>query len=294
MKGDNQYYCDKCDKKVDAIKGMKIKRFAPFLQFSLNRFIYDMRTYQRVKVNSHCEFPLVIDTSLFLSDKKENIKDIKSNMIWISDLSSTDKIKKVIEKSKSYSNCSDVYDLVAIVCHNGSAFGGHYTVYIRDVFNEGKCNDSNSTETTTTNTKSEGINEDNNSIFTNTWLDKLMDYYYGELIGKLEEKGLKIGGLFEFILKLCNEDFKKGFIPIDSCQFRGLFEMYRYEYLKDVFGESLLEYIKSKPQCFLVCKADNGCDAVLLKEMSNNDLESILIEERTFVNNCILLLLLLN
>lgn len=113
---------------------MRIVQFAPFLQFSLNRFVYDLKTYQRIKLNQECKFPLVLDVSSFL--KNDNKENVEKNMIWLNDLKNSDGIKEAIKKTKEFKNNNNVYDLVSVVCHNGSALGGHYTVYIRDIMNE--------------------------------------------------------------------------------------------------------------------------------------------------------------
>jgi ubiquitin C-terminal hydrolase len=50
LAGDNQYYCDKCDAKKNAVRSQLLRRLPPVLIFSLNRFEFDMKTYERVKV----------------------------------------------------------------------------------------------------------------------------------------------------------------------------------------------------------------------------------------------------
>lgn len=49
LSGDNMYECSGCKKKVDALKGARIRSVPPVLILSLSRFEYDKRTWQRVK-----------------------------------------------------------------------------------------------------------------------------------------------------------------------------------------------------------------------------------------------------
>jgi ubiquitin carboxyl-terminal hydrolase 9/24 len=58
---DNQYKCDKCDKKVDALKRLCIKKLPRYMIMTLKRFEFDFDQMIRVKVNDHFEFPLDLD-----------------------------------------------------------------------------------------------------------------------------------------------------------------------------------------------------------------------------------------
>ena len=52
LQGDNQYHCEKCDKKVDALKYLKFKAFPYLLTLQLKRFDFDYTTFHRIKLNS--------------------------------------------------------------------------------------------------------------------------------------------------------------------------------------------------------------------------------------------------
>ena len=58
LDGDNQYLCEKCDKKVDALKRTCVKRLPRHLIIALRRFEFDYDKMIRVKVNDYCEFPM--------------------------------------------------------------------------------------------------------------------------------------------------------------------------------------------------------------------------------------------
>ena len=108
LEGDNQYFCDICQKKVDALKGIKVRKYPEVVTFVLNRFDFDYNTFTRVKVNSKFTFNMEIDMSLYA----ERPEDFPSE-----------------------DDCT--YELSAILIHIGSAVSGHYKAYIRDTMNEG-------------------------------------------------------------------------------------------------------------------------------------------------------------
>lgn len=50
LEGDNQYYCDHCNKKCDAHKYFKLSKFPYILTLYLKRFAYD-NTFKYIKLN---------------------------------------------------------------------------------------------------------------------------------------------------------------------------------------------------------------------------------------------------
>jgi ubiquitin carboxyl-terminal hydrolase 47 len=67
LEGDNQYFCDKCQKKVDAMKGCKFSKLPYLLCFQLKRFDYDFSTFTRVKLNGEMRFPLLLDMNGYMA-----------------------------------------------------------------------------------------------------------------------------------------------------------------------------------------------------------------------------------
>lgn len=121
LDGDNQYYCENCKSKQDAVKGLKFKKLPYILVVQLKRFDLDYETLQRVKLNEKVTFPTIlnanpfvgdakIDESLFKvveSDKEESEEKIEDGFdfkIDIPDLDSLD-IKVV-----TYKNAEIIYD----------------------------------------------------------------------------------------------------------------------------------------------------------------------------------------
>jgi len=57
LDGDNAYYCERCDKKVSAVKRVCIKKLPNYLIVALKRFEFDYNTMTKKKINDYCEFP---------------------------------------------------------------------------------------------------------------------------------------------------------------------------------------------------------------------------------------------
>ena len=66
LDGSNQYECSQCNKKVDALKGMKFGKCPQIMSLSLNRFTLDFETFQRVKINERVSFPLVLNLNDYM------------------------------------------------------------------------------------------------------------------------------------------------------------------------------------------------------------------------------------
>ncbi|CAD8204134.1 unnamed protein product [Paramecium pentaurelia] len=103
LDGTNQYFCDICGFKVDALKGDKIRKLPSILTITLNRYTFDYERMQRVKLNDRFEFPLEIEMGAYLENPVDNL----------------------------------IYELQGIIIHRGNAHGGHYFAYFRDLLDEG-------------------------------------------------------------------------------------------------------------------------------------------------------------
>eukprot|EP00048_Salpingoeca_helianthica_P014812 m.223684 g.223684 ORF g.223684 m.223684 type:complete len:1224 (+) comp16297_c0_seq1:475-4146(+) len=67
LEKDNQYNCSKCNKKVDALKGLKLVKLPYLLTLQLKRFDFDTNTFQRIKLHDRVTFPLTLNMTPFLS-----------------------------------------------------------------------------------------------------------------------------------------------------------------------------------------------------------------------------------
>jgi len=65
---DNQYHCEKCDKKVDALKRTCLKEMPRYLIATLKRFDFDFDLMIRKKLNDYFEFQTEIDLSEYTQD----------------------------------------------------------------------------------------------------------------------------------------------------------------------------------------------------------------------------------
>ena len=80
MDGENQYFCEKCNKKTDATKGMALKTVPYILSLQLKRFTYDWELDRRIKLDNEVSFPLTLDVAPY----KKNLAKItlKRNPYW--------------------------------------------------------------------------------------------------------------------------------------------------------------------------------------------------------------------
>lgn len=66
LDGDNCYFCSRCAEKHPAEKGLEYSSFPKLLLFNCSRFVFDLNTFQRVKVNDAFEFPTELDMGQFV------------------------------------------------------------------------------------------------------------------------------------------------------------------------------------------------------------------------------------
>jgi ubiquitin C-terminal hydrolase len=66
----NQYFCNNCNSKQDALKGLKFKKLPYILVVQLKRFDLDYETMQRIKLNDKVTFPTILNANPFVGDPK--------------------------------------------------------------------------------------------------------------------------------------------------------------------------------------------------------------------------------
>lgn len=104
MQGDNKYSCTACGRHVDAVKRACLKDVPDNLIFHLKRFDFDMVTMLRSKINDRFQFPERIDMTPF-------------------------KVEYLSEPDAQVE--PDVFELVGVLIHTGTAESGHYYSYTR-------------------------------------------------------------------------------------------------------------------------------------------------------------------
>ncbi|XP_044748604.1 ubiquitin carboxyl-terminal hydrolase 47 isoform X2 [Coccinella septempunctata] len=167
LDGNNQYFCEKCNKKCNAHKGLKFTKFPYLLTLHLKRFDFDYNTFHRIKLNDKVVFPEMLNLNSFvLSKRTENdyIIEERENISKCDDCCTTDSGSALEDEGCQSTdasstvngqdvNCSEsdegidvsscnnlknepqgpyIYDLYSIMIHSGSATGGHYYAYVKD------------------------------------------------------------------------------------------------------------------------------------------------------------------
>ncbi|BGP54011.1 hypothetical protein JCM8202v2_001583 [Rhodotorula sphaerocarpa] len=103
LEGDNQYFCETCDRKQDAERYQKLTSLPPVLHFSILRFVFDLETLERRKSQHAISYPLQIDMGKYVAPDAQG----RQRSIW--------------------------YDLKGVLMHKGtSAHHGHYVAQVYD------------------------------------------------------------------------------------------------------------------------------------------------------------------
>ncbi|KAI9737096.1 MAG: hypothetical protein M1834_000686 [Cirrosporium novae-zelandiae] len=105
MQGDNKYKCEACNRFVNAVKRACMKEIPDNMIFHLKRFDFDMNTMQRSKINDTFRFPTEIDLAPY----------------HISGINDPHPERE-----------PDMFELVGVLVHSGTAESGHYYSYIRE------------------------------------------------------------------------------------------------------------------------------------------------------------------
>jgi len=76
LEGDNQFYCDKYKKKLNASKRSYLQNLNNTVILNLKRFDFDYNKQMRFKVNDYCEFPMKLNfkpwTKAGIREKKQD------------------------------------------------------------------------------------------------------------------------------------------------------------------------------------------------------------------------------
>ncbi|OAA71396.1 ubiquitin hydrolase [Cordyceps fumosorosea ARSEF 2679] len=105
MDGDNKYKCSSCDRHVDAVKRTCLKDTPDNVIFHLKRFDFDLHTLQRSKIDDYFAFPDMIDLQPY---KVEHLS------------------------GPAPDDKPDMFELVGVLVHAGTAESGHYYSYVRE------------------------------------------------------------------------------------------------------------------------------------------------------------------
>uniref|UniRef100_A0A8C4MAJ0 Ubiquitin specific peptidase 9 X-linked n=1 Tax=Equus asinus TaxID=9793 RepID=A0A8C4MAJ0_EQUAS len=122
LEGANAYHCEKCNKKVDTVKRLLIKKLPPVLAIQLKRFDYDWERECAIKFNDYFEFPRELDMEPYTVAGVAKLEGDNVNP--------ESQLIQQNEQSESETAGSTRYRLVGVLVHSGQASGGHYYSYI--------------------------------------------------------------------------------------------------------------------------------------------------------------------
>jgi len=66
LSGSNQYFCETCNKKVDADRGVKLTKLPPLFDIQLSRFTINWETMQRIKIYDNVSFPFFLNLNDYM------------------------------------------------------------------------------------------------------------------------------------------------------------------------------------------------------------------------------------
>ncbi|XP_029705930.1 ubiquitin carboxyl-terminal hydrolase 9X isoform X2 [Takifugu rubripes] len=122
LEGANAYHCEKCNKKVDTVKRLLIKKLPPVLAIQLKRFDYDWERECAIKFNDYFEFPRELDMEPYTVAGVAKLEG--------DDVNPENQVIQQNEPSEPTPSGSSKYRLVGVLVHSGQASGGHYYSYI--------------------------------------------------------------------------------------------------------------------------------------------------------------------
>ncbi|KAK3259359.1 Ubiquitin carboxyl-terminal hydrolase 24 [Cymbomonas tetramitiformis] len=135
LEGDNQYFCEGCKQKVDAVRRACIKALPHTLVVQLKRFEFDYNTMLQNKIKDRFEFPQRLDMRPFTVEglaAKERIDSGSGAETSASPEAAAHSAAPTPELEPSRPDSYYEYELVGVVVHSGTAFAGHYYSYIRE------------------------------------------------------------------------------------------------------------------------------------------------------------------
>uniref|UniRef100_A0A158P9L7 Ubiquitin carboxyl-terminal hydrolase 47 n=1 Tax=Angiostrongylus cantonensis TaxID=6313 RepID=A0A158P9L7_ANGCA len=142
LDGSNQYFCENCNSKQDAHKGLRVTEFPYLLTIQLKRFDFDYNTMHRIKLNDRVTFPDVLDLNPFVYSPNTDAVDIYRDRPLSSAMNSGRIFSEVVMAGQQLDRAlvnqllkrgEYVYELFSVMVHQGSAAGGHYFAHIKNM-----------------------------------------------------------------------------------------------------------------------------------------------------------------
>jgi ubiquitin carboxyl-terminal hydrolase 9/24 len=144
LSDDNMYFCEKCQRKVDAISRTCLKNLPPVLLIQLKRFDFDWDRNRPVKLHDHFSFPSKLDMGPYTVDalaKRDQATKLAertssveiTDIIGDEDTGRTSEVADVPTSSVAAARdlSESLYQLSGVVVHKGAANVGHYYSFIK-------------------------------------------------------------------------------------------------------------------------------------------------------------------
>ncbi|XP_076442216.1 ubiquitin carboxyl-terminal hydrolase 34-like isoform X2 [Babylonia areolata] len=124
LEGDNKYECGKCEGKVNvcAEKRACFRKMPEVLCLNTMRYLFNLNTMMKEKLNSHFSFPGNLDMSYYMEHKllgPDKMKDCDEPDAY------------GVRHPRDSEDDSFEYRLSGVTVHTGTADGGHYYTFIR-------------------------------------------------------------------------------------------------------------------------------------------------------------------
>jgi len=105
LSGDNEYFCEKCNARVDTLKRVCVRTLPRNLIMHLKRFDFDLDLCRRVKLNNYLEFPEYLDMEAYT---KKGLAQKENREYDESEIDMDEKQKK---ETKEW---NDIYDVKSV------------------------------------------------------------------------------------------------------------------------------------------------------------------------------------
>ena len=137
----NAVFCEVCQQNQDSLKGLHFKALPPIFTMQLQRFGFDFETLRREKLYTNIRIPQVADLSyLHPHPKRFPLSDSRTLSCLAFALKhhalhgATHKNvpPEILKHVHSFmEHCT--YELLSVLAHRGTAGGGHYIAYVKDL-----------------------------------------------------------------------------------------------------------------------------------------------------------------
>jgi hypothetical protein len=137
-----QYMCDKCEHKVDALKGLSISKLPDVFVVHLKRFVFDYTSSERTKVDDILRFPRSMNFTECIGGISKTAPTSSARQDENSPSGNLGiNAETEIPEGDDVSKNDETYELVACVMHSGTARFGHYISLRRQGDAWVECND---------------------------------------------------------------------------------------------------------------------------------------------------------